>query len=136
MKPSDNGRRQHEELQAAAVELETHAARADCDPVLLRRQLARFGGRLLVHATMEEEALYPRLLESGNPTLAALAQRLHDDVADVYVVVAEFVTRYTLDRAIGDVAAFRTELAVVLERLRTRLTLENEQLYPAADSLL
>lgn len=131
-------RRQHEELEAAAFEL-LQGLVPDAPPLdaaEMRRKLARFTGKLKLHAAMEEEALYPRLLHHADQALREKAQQLLDDVGPLYGAYFAFSGRWMQAAAIEeDPAVFRGDLFRVLKLLGKRLRRENAELYPLVDSL-
>ena len=133
MRSAENLQRQHRKLQAMAKELVSLAARPGLDPTDLRRSLARFSGALRMHATMEEEGLYPSLLESRDPEVRRVAERLYGDLGGLYAMWDEFVERWDESAAIErSPIRFRFDLGRVLFRLGMRMRREDEELYPMA----
>jgi hypothetical protein len=106
------------------------------DPTAARRALATFAGRLRVHAAMEQEALYPRLLASKSPAVAAKAKELHDEIGPIYQAFFSFLGRWPDAASIqGDPQGFCRETMMELQRLKLRLKRENEELYPMVDAM-
>lgn len=106
------------------------------DPTAARRALATFAGRLRVHAAMEQEALYPRLLASHSPAVVAKAQELLDEVGPIYQAFFSFLGRWPDARSIqSDPEGFCRDTMMELQRLKVRLKRENEELYPMVDAL-
>lgn len=119
-----------------AGELATLAVRPGADPVAIRRSLARFVGKLRIHAAMETDALYPSLLEHEDPRVRAKAERLHEELGPLYGLVDDFQARWRDAEAIArHRVRFRIELARVLAKLGWRMRKENLELYPMADGL-
>jgi hemerythrin superfamily protein len=131
-------RRQHEELETAAFELLTHLV-PDAPPLdssEMRRKLARFTGKLKLHAAMEEEALYPRLLAHKDEELRQKARALLDEVGSLYGEYFAFSARWLKPGAIEEeTSAFGEDLFRVLKLLGKRLRRENRELYPLVDAL-
>jgi hypothetical protein len=129
MKNTDNLRRQHQELAGLAAELERTS-----DPHGSRQLLSRFRGKLQMHAAMEEEALYPRLLADPRPEVHGTAKRLRDEFGGVYSAVDAFLNRWLASGAIeGDTRMFVDERTALVAALRKRIQTEETQLYPLAD---
>src|SRR5262245_61341567 len=95
---TENFRRQHEELMALGFEINHHLdARAlarEETAANVRRLVARFAGKLLVHAEMENKALYPRLLHHTDDAVRSRAQALYDDVKKIYASFQEYAKRW------------------------------------------
>ncbi len=130
--------RQHEQLQELSkVLLKTLDTRTlTIDPGPARRALATFVGRLRVHAAMEQEALYPRLLASSDPAVAAKARELFDEVGTLYDRFFSFLDRWSDPEVIkANAEGFCRETMMELHRLSRRLRRENDELYPMVDAL-
>lgn len=134
--PTARFRRQHLELfshsQAllewrAPADVVTHAAE-------LTRRLARFAGALRVHAAMEEEALYPRLLVDADASVQQQARSLLTEVGPIYEEVFTYIERWRRAELVTeDPAAFVRDTKVILRRLSERVTRETMELYPLVD---
>jgi hypothetical protein len=130
-----NFRRQHEELQALGLELFCKLDPASIDAAEMRRTLSRFAGKLLVHARMENDALYPRLLHHEDPRVAAQGRALYEDVKGIYLAFETFMQKWTPTGAIeAEPVAFARECRKVLKLLAMRMMRENDELYPLADA--
>lgn len=136
---TENFRRQHEELMALGFEINHHL-----DPRTLvtedaashvRRIVARFAGKLLVHAEMENKALYPRLLHHPDDAVRAKAQALYDEVKTIYASFHEYAKRWPTPASIlASPPEFARETRGVLKLLGLRMLRENDELYPLADA--
>jgi Hemerythrin HHE cation binding domain len=136
-RPTENFRRQHAELQALGAEiarqltiknLETNAAH-------VRRLMAQFAGKLAMHAKMENDALYPRLLAHLDVDVQRRARMLLDEVRHIYGVFGKYERRWPDAAAIANNSAvFVRETLDVLRLLGRRMAREDEELYPLADS--
>jgi hypothetical protein len=130
--------RQHEEIVALSKTLlrELDTRRLAVDPNAARRALATFAGRLRVHAAMEEEALYPRLLASSDDRVVAKARELLDELGPIYQGFFAFLARWREAATIqADPESFCRETMQELHRLKVRLERENAELYPLVDAL-
>lgn len=129
---------QHKELsnlgKALLQLLDTRTLTEDAAPA--RRALATFSGRLRVHASMEQEALYPRLLESGDPQVVAKARALLGEVGALYEDFFGLMRRWAELPAIqGDPEGFAREVMAMLHKLNQRMRRENQELYPLVNAL-
>ncbi len=105
------------------------------DAAEVRRLVAQFAGKLTVHASMEDQALYPRLLEHPDATVRARAKELFDEVGGLYALFQEYAARWPTVAAIqANGAAFVKETREILFRLGQRMMRENEELYPLVDA--
>ena len=128
--------RQHDELgrlaKALLAELDTRTLAVDASRA--RRSLATFSGQLRVHAVMEQEALYPRLLAASEPHIVAKAQALLEDVGTVYDAFFDYLKAYPDAASIqADPAEFSRRTMQTLYRLRLRMKREDEELYPLVE---
>jgi hypothetical protein len=137
-RPTERFERQHAELvslaKALGAELDTRKIAADPGPA--RRALAAFSGKLKVHAAMEQEALYPRLLASRDPSVAEKARALAAEVGDLYEGFFGFLARWQSAEAVQTAPdEFGRETMVQLHRLGVRMKRENRELYPLVDAI-
>ena len=131
-----NLQRQHRKLLAMGAELIKLSMKPFCDVKEVRRQLASFSGTLRVHAAMEEEGLYPQLLEAKDPQVRETAERLHAELSGLYRKWDEFMERWPTAAAIdAHTTRFRIQLAVVLATLERRMRREDAKLYPLVEQL-
>ena len=134
---TDRFRRQHEELVALGGQifacLVIPSLEADPNPV--RHLLARFKGKLEIHASMENEALYPRLLAHPDAGVRATADRLQDEVGGLYQSVGAYLERWPTSQSISTNAPdFARETFDVLRALGKRMKREDRELYPLVDA--
>ena len=138
MNPTDNFRRQHGELGAIAKEIGDHLKRTSiaADSEAIRRLLVQLSGKLSVHKTMEEDALYPRLRVHPDPTVRLTAERFLNDFGRAYSVYLAFARRWSAAGAIeSDTDTFARDTAAVLSVLSERIVHENNELYQMVDGL-
>lgn len=136
MSATQNFRRQHQDLLQLALEIEAlltpDGVRADAAGV--RKRLARFAGKLHVHASMEDEALYPRLLAHPDAALRSLARAFRDELGDLYGAFFTYIQRWPSSEAVeANAAEFIRETREVFRLLERRMVRENDELYAAAD---
>lgn len=133
----DRFRRQHEELSIIGSEIAGKLSRKTIaeDAAEVRRLVAKFAGKLAVHASMENEALYPRLFHHPDPAVRTRAKELFDEVGDLYATFHEYAARWpTVAEIQANAPGFVQETREILSRLALRLTRENEELYPLVDA--
>lgn len=100
-----------------------------------RRLLARFAGKLRVHAAMENEALYPELLRAPDPVVRATAERLFAELGPVYDEFDRFESRWPSALVIAEQPrVFVLQTLELFDILRRRMTVENKTLYPLVDA--
>ncbi|HMI84019.1 MAG TPA: hemerythrin domain-containing protein [Polyangiaceae bacterium] len=136
MLPSYRFRRQHEELSELVLEIDT-ALRAPAFPGnarAVRGMMARFKGKLVVHSSMENEALYPRLLAHADPTIRSLAQNLFDEFGGIYDAFAEHHGKWSSVELIeANPSAYARDTQAIFDQLKLRIGRENSELYPLVD---
>jgi Hemerythrin HHE cation binding domain len=136
MLPCDRFRRQHDELFQLALEidaaLETPAFPGNARDV--RRMMARLKGKLVVHSSMENEALYPRLLQHEDSGIRTVAQNLFAEFGPIYDALAEHHGRWSSVELIeADPTAYARDTRTIFDTLKLRMERENNELYPLAD---
>ncbi len=137
MRRTDRFRRQHAELAALAAELRGRLSLEEIerDPRGVRTALARFGGKLRVHARMENEALYPDLLAHADEEVRREATTLLADVRPLYETFDRLEQRWPASEHVSaEPRAFILDVLACFEQLARRMTLENRRLYPLADA--
>jgi Hemerythrin HHE cation binding domain len=136
MLPSDRFRRQHEELLELALEVDA-ALNPPSFPANardVRRMMARLKGKLVVHSTMENDALYPRLFQHDDPTIRALAQALFEELGGIYETFAIHHSKWSsVDLIEADPSGYVQHTRDIFDKLRLRMERENTELYPLAD---
>jgi len=136
MLPSDRFRRQHEELLELALEVDA-ALNPPSFPRNardVRRMMARLKGRLVVHSTMENDALYPRLFQHESPSVRALAQALFEELGGIYETFADHHAKWSsVDLMEADPSGYAQHTRAIFDKLKLRMERENTELYPLAD---
>jgi len=136
MLPSDRFRRQHEELLELAREVDAalDAPGFPANARDVRRMMARLKGKLAVHSTMENDALYPHLFQHGDPSIRVLAQALFEELGGIYETVAGHHLMWSSVELIeADPSGYVRHTREVFDKLRLRMERENDELYPLAD---
>jgi hypothetical protein len=136
MLPSDRFRRQHDELTTLILEIDQALGARDFPTRAreVRRMMARLKGKLTVHSTMENEALYPRLLDHADPTVRARSQKLFQELGTIYDAFAAHHTKWSSVESIeAEPAAYVRNTLEIFALLKIRMDREDSELYPLAD---
>jgi hypothetical protein len=136
-RPTDNFRRQHDELQSLAIAIAQQLVVKNLEDNApnVRLMLAKFSGKLKVHAKMENEALYPRLLHHRDPVIRAQAKGLLDEVQKLYSTFGTYADRWCAAGAIeGNPAEFIRATMETFRLIGKRMMRENGELYPMVDA--
>ena len=137
MARTDSFRRQHAELASLAVDIRNKLSveEIERDARGVRTALARFGGKLRVHARMENEALYPDLMTHRDAQVRMTASKLLDEVGTLYAMFDRLEQRWTGAEDIrGKPREFILDVLSCFEQLGRRMSIENKTLYPLADA--
>ena len=131
-------RRQHAELAglaAAVTEVlrnEWGAQRAE----EAQHALSQLAGKLRIHSAMENEALYPRLLQHDDPHVRRVARRFVGELSGAYRNFLELRSRWVTAETIASAPElFRAEAEAAISQLAARIVRENAELYELVDEL-
>jgi hemerythrin-like domain-containing protein len=139
MSATERYRQHHTELHALFARIEglLHNTAGNGWAGELTRLLAEFTGRLSTHLSVEDTSLYPTLTASGNPALAAMAQRYQTEMGDLYSTYMDFWRRWRTPAQVQrEMAAFLPEARQLFSRLKGRIHREDTELYALADKVL
>ena len=112
--------------------IELPAAPPQVELFELRRELV---STLLAHLKLEDWALYPRLIESGQPELAAAGEMFRDEMGGLAPAFLEYSNKWNAGTIAEDWTAYCTETRAILDALMNRLTRENRELLPLLERL-
>lgn len=98
----------------------------------LRRELS---STLTAHLKAEDWALYPRLMESGNPVISATAKSFSDEMGGLAAAFGVYTQRWDAMSIKGNWNGFCLETRDIIAALTMRITRENRDLYPLVDKL-
>ncbi len=100
----------------------------------LRRQLALLSGKLKMHLTMEDQSLYPRLMESDNTALRDLSKKYNSEMGHIKGEFENYMSAWPSYKAIEESPdRFISETKAIFEVLGARIAKEDKELYPLAD---
>jgi hypothetical protein len=98
----------------------------------LRRELV---STLLAHLKLEDWALYPRLIESGEADIAAAGREFKEEMGGLAPAFLAYSSRWNAGTIAADWGAYCTQTRVILDALMNRLTRENRELLPLLERL-
>ena len=130
---TDKFRTQHDEILRAAGEITQHL-QGQADPAAVRKLLSALAGKVNFHLAMEDQALYPRLLESKDPSVKSRAGKFKDEMGGLGQVFTDYNSKWQLSAIRADLAGFTHETRKVFGALAKRIERENAELYPLADN--
>lgn len=132
MRYMDKFRTQHDDILRAMAEI-SERIKAKAEPATLRTLLSGLAGKVNFHLAMEDQALYPRLMESGDAAVKARATKFKDQMGDLGEVFTRYNARWQVSAIRGDAQGFADETRKVFGALAKRIERENAELYPLAD---
>ncbi len=138
MAMTDAYRKQHVELLDLAGKLSGKLVKEEviksADEIV--GVLSQFASKLNMHLTMEDKALYPKLLSSSNTKVSQTAKEYMTEMGGIKQVVERYISSWSLAKnIIADPQKFIDESKGIVSALKARIDKENNILYPLADSL-
>ncbi|HEY0629251.1 MAG TPA: hemerythrin domain-containing protein [Sphingomicrobium sp.] len=129
-------RNEHAELVTIVKQLETLIDRdtppACVDLFNVRRRLSSL---LIAHLKAEDWVLYPPLLSSDDPQVAATARQFVDEMGGLAQAYTVFSERWDALSIESNWAGYRKEAGGIIEALTNRIIRENRDLYPLLDRI-
>jgi hypothetical protein len=98
----------------------------------LRRELM---STLIAHLKLEDWALYPRLIDSGDAQASSTGQSFKDEMGGLAPAFLAYTDRWTAMSIEGDWPGYCRETQAILDALVNRLTRENRELLPLLERL-
>jgi iron-sulfur cluster repair protein YtfE (RIC family) len=129
---TDKFRTQHNEILVIAKEM-TAEIKGDADAAVLRKLLSNLAGKLNFHLAMEDQALYPRLMERQDAEAKGMARKFMDEMGGLGKVFGTYNDKWQISAIRKDPAGFAGETQAVFAALTKRIQRENTELYPLAD---
>jgi hypothetical protein len=133
---TDNFRRQHQELLAMVAEITGKLKSDPGDARGLRDALSALAGKLTVHLTMEDKALYPRLAQVKGENASAVAQAFQHEMGGLAGQFTEYNRNWPINAIAANPSGFARETQGVFAAIGRRIARENAELYPLADRTL
>lgn len=138
MSNTESYRKQHAELEklARAITRLLNPEELAKDASAVRSLLSQLMGKLNVHLTMEDKALYPSLLQSPKEEVRVLAKRYMDEMGAIGAAVKEYGKRWpgAIDVQ-QNPKDFIAQTEKIFEALTHRIDKENRELYVLADQV-
>ena len=129
-------RQDHAELIELVGRLGDFVSAPQSPPVVelfnLRRELS---STLIAHLKAEDWALYPRLMASGDPAVAATAKTFSDEMGGLADAFGLYSQRWDAMSIQTNWSGFCHDTRGIIEALTVRITRENRDLYPLADRI-
>jgi hypothetical protein len=98
----------------------------------LRRELV---STLLAHLKLEDWALYPRLIDSGEADVAAAGRMFKDEMGGLAPAFLAYCDKWTAESIDADWPSYCRHSRGILDALFNRLTRENRELLPLLERL-
>ena len=131
-------RAQHDDLLKVVTEISTHlnVNELSNDATEVRRLLSLLFGKLNVHLSMEDNALYPKLLEHSDERVKSMAKRYMDEMGGVGKAVNAYKDKWSTASLIQkNPSGFIEQTKGIFDALAKRITKENNELYKPVDEL-
>jgi iron-sulfur cluster repair protein YtfE (RIC family) len=130
-------RSQHEDLLAVVNELSgLLGSKTGENAGEIRHQLSTFAGKVKVHLSMEDQYLYPKLVQSQDVKIRELATGYAQEMGGIRDTLLGYLGRWTTAARIqADPAGFTSETQQLFQVLGQRIQRENNQLYPLLEAL-
>jgi iron-sulfur cluster repair protein YtfE (RIC family) len=98
----------------------------------LRRSLMQ---TLIGHLKLEDWALYPRLIHSGDEEASAKGQTFKEEMGGLAPAFLSYCEKWTANSITADWPAYCSDTRGLLDALMDRLTRENRELLPLLERL-
>lgn len=98
----------------------------------LRRELT---STLIAHLKLEDWALYPRLIESGDPAISDAGLEFQQEMGGLAPAFVAYCDRWSANAIEADWTGYCADTAAILDALENRLMRENRDLLPLLDRL-
>lgn len=98
--------------------------------------LSTLAGKLNVHLTMEDKALYPRLLSSNKEEVVQTTRQYIEEMGGIKIALGSFIEKWGNQTQIqSNPEDFISETTGLFEVLAARIEKENAVLFPMADEV-
>ncbi len=125
-------RRQHEEILgiAAMILKPLEAPGLGQDAHQVHSLLSQLAGKLSVHLAMEDESLYPKLLEHSDEEVRSMARDYLSEMGDLAKTFKSYMDTWNTVEAIkDDPDEFVSRTNQLFSALANRITREDKELY-------
>lgn len=129
-------RQEHADLVKIVNELEELIASAVPPPsVALFGVRRRLSSLLIAHLKAEDWVLYPPLLSSADPKVAAVARHFIDEMGGLAQAFTVYVERWDALSIESDWPRYQRESRGIIDALTKRIIRENRDLYPLLECI-
>jgi iron-sulfur cluster repair protein YtfE (RIC family) len=90
---------------------------------------------LIGHLKLEDWALYPRLIDSGNAEISATGRAFQEEMGGLAPAFHDYCEKWTASTIPADWSEYCSETRAILDALMDRLMRENRELLPLLDRL-
>lgn len=138
MARTSNLRAQHDAVEVMIDQIfaDIDHYRSDKDAFPLTLKLARLAGILRTHFALEDEILYPSMIESDHREAAVTARVFRTEHGNLASQFERFIDRWSKSAAIAaSLRQFEFEAGMLFATLRDRIDRENRELYPLAEQI-
>ena len=129
-------RQDHAELVTIIRQLATYVGQPSPPPHLalfdIRRQL---NSTLIGHLKAEDWVLYPRLVESDDPQVAATAKAFSEEMGGLAAAFISYNEKWSAPAITADWPGYCVDTLEIIEALTGRITRENRELYPLLEAI-
>jgi hypothetical protein len=134
---TENFRKQHAEIAEVAKQIEATLvpSKLAAGAAETRSLVGTLTGKLMIHLTMEDKALYPSLLKHTDAQVRETAQKFIDEMSGITPIIQKFGATWTEPAIRSDPTKFCAEMRQIFVALTDRIQRENGQLYALVDRL-
>lgn len=137
MKRTDNFRRQHDDILKITSEisnkLNPQSLSQDSSQILIL--ISKLAGKVKIHLSMEDQALYPRLLQNNDENLKDLAKKYISEMGNISEVFSGYLTKWKTAQSIQENSTkFIIDTKSLFSTLSKRIEKENNELYEFVDN--
>lgn len=136
MRKTDTLRRQHKDLLEIAAEISSHlnSDKLSKDANEVRSLLSQLFGKLNVHLTLEDQVLYPQLINHSDEKIKETAKRFVDQMGGIADALKDYKNKWSnaikIQKAADD---FINDTKGIFDALAKRIEKENNELYVLLD---
>jgi hypothetical protein len=118
-----------------------HQLRSVIDGTAAPSQLVLFDLRrdllstLLAHLKLEDWALYPRLIESGDEAISETGRRFQEEMGGIAPAFVAYCDRWSANAIAADWTGYCSDTGAILDALENRVLRENRELLPLLEGL-
>lgn len=138
MSRTDNFRRQHDEILNVAKEISLSLTPDKLNDQVneVRKLLSSLTGKINVHLSMEDNALYPRMIQGNDANIKLTAQKFMTEMGEIKTVFTDYSKKWFSATSIkNSPMEFIKETKAIFAALEKRIQRENKELYPLVDKL-